>query len=56
MSDTERRNFGQLLAYHTAPTLLGKKCASLVRITPFLWAEFLRVCSLCYLPQFVKSN
>ncbi|MBP0983304.1 MAG: hypothetical protein J6A19_06220 [Oscillospiraceae bacterium] len=25
MSDTERRNFGQLLAYHTAPTLLGKK-------------------------------
>ena len=33
MSDTERKNFGQLLAYHTAPTLLGMKCASLVSLS-----------------------
>ena len=32
MSDTEQKNFGQLLAYHTAPTLLGIKCASLVSL------------------------
>ncbi|MCI7759175.1 MAG: DUF3793 family protein, partial [[Eubacterium] saphenum] len=33
MLDTERRNFGHLLAYHTAPTLLGIKCASLVSLS-----------------------
>lgn len=33
MSDTERRNFGRILAYHTAPTLLGIKCASLVSLS-----------------------
>lgn len=33
MSDTERRNFGHLLAYHTAPTLLGIKCASLLSLS-----------------------
>lgn len=33
MSEMEQRNFGQLLAYHTAPTLLGIKCASLVSLS-----------------------
>ena len=33
MSYIESRNFEQLLAYHTAPTLLGIKCASLVSLS-----------------------
>lgn len=33
MSEMEQRNFGKLLAYHTAPTLLGIKCASLVSLS-----------------------
>lgn len=33
MSEIEYRNFGQLLAFHTAPTLLGIKCASLVSLS-----------------------
>ncbi len=33
MSEIEYRNFGQLLALHTAPTLLGIKCASLVSLS-----------------------
>lgn len=33
MSDHECRNFGQKLAIHTAPTLLGVKCASLVSLS-----------------------
>ena len=37
MSKTEYNNFGRKLAYHTAPTLLGIKCASLVS---FSSAEF----------------
>lgn len=34
MSEAEHRNFGRRLAFHTAPTLLGIKCASLVGL-PF---------------------
>lgn len=30
MSEAEHRNFGRRIAFHTAPTLLGIKCASLV--------------------------
>lgn len=30
MSEMEHRDFGRRLAFHTAPTLLGIKCASLV--------------------------
>lgn len=30
MSEAEHRDFGRRLAFHTAPTLLGIKCASLV--------------------------
>lgn len=37
LSKTEYDNFGQKLAFHTAPTLLGIKCASLVSLSP---AEF----------------
>lgn len=33
MSKTEYDNFGQKLAFHTAPTLLGIKCASLVSLS-----------------------
>lgn len=33
MSKAEYNNFGQKLAYHTAPTLLGIKCASLVSLS-----------------------
>lgn len=33
MSDIEYRKFGRVLAYHTAPTLLGIKCASLVSLS-----------------------
>ena len=33
MSESECRNFSKLLAYHTAPTLLGIKCASLVSLS-----------------------
>ena len=45
MSDIERRNFGHLLAYHTAPTLLGIKCASLVSLSQI---EFDVDEQLCY--------
>lgn len=37
MSKIEYDNFGQKLAFHTAPTLLGIKCASLVSLSS---AEF----------------
>ncbi|MGN1135699.1 MAG: hypothetical protein ACI4SF_05710 [Oscillospiraceae bacterium] len=37
MSKTEYDNFGQKLAFHTAHTLPGIKCASLVSLTS---AEF----------------
>lgn len=37
MSKTEYDNFGHKLAFHTAPTLLGIKCASLVSVSS---AEF----------------
>lgn len=37
MSKIEHNNFGQKLAFHTAPTLLGIKCASLVSLSS---AEF----------------
>lgn len=37
MSKTEYNNFGQKLAFHTAPTLLGIKCASLISLSS---AEF----------------
>lgn len=37
MSKTEYDNFGQKLAFHAAPTLLGIKCASLVSLSS---AEF----------------
>ena len=37
LSKTEYNNFGQKLAFHTAPTLLGIKCASLVSLSS---AEF----------------
>lgn len=33
VSDVECRNFSKLLAYHTAPTLLGIKCASLISLS-----------------------
>ena len=33
LSKTEYDNFGQKLAFHTAPTLLGIKCASLVSLS-----------------------
>ena len=33
MSKTEHNNFGQKLAFHTAPTLLGIKCASLISLS-----------------------
>lgn len=33
LSKTEHDNFGQKLAFHTAPTLLGIKCASLVSLS-----------------------
>ncbi len=33
MSDSEHKKFGNLLAYHTAPTLLGIKCASLISLS-----------------------
>lgn len=33
MSVTEYKNFGEKLAFHTAPTLLGIKCASLISLT-----------------------
>lgn len=32
MSFAEYKNFGKKLAYHTAPTLLGIKCASLISL------------------------
>ena len=32
MSQIEFSNFGRKLAYHTAPTLLGIKCASLISL------------------------
>lgn len=34
MSYNEHYNFGEKLAFHTAPTLLGIKCASLVSMSP----------------------
>ena len=37
MSKNEYHSFGQKLAFHTAPTLLGIKCASLVSLSS---AEF----------------
>lgn len=37
MSKTEYNNFGQKLAFHTAPTLLGIKCTSLFSLS---YAEF----------------
>ena len=37
LSKAEYDNFGQKLAFHTAPTLLGIKCASLVSLSS---AEF----------------
>ena len=33
MSVKEHNSFGQKLAYHTAPTLLGIKCASLISLS-----------------------
>lgn len=33
MSEIEHKNFAQKLAFHTAPTLLGIKCASLVSLS-----------------------
>ncbi len=33
MSKTEYHNFGKKLAFHTAPTLLGIKCASLLSLS-----------------------
>ena len=33
MSETEYNNFGQKLAFYTAPTLLGVKSASLVSLS-----------------------
>ncbi len=34
MSYKEHYNFGEKLAFHTAPTLLGIKCASLISMSP----------------------
>lgn len=33
MSEHENRNFSQKLAFHTAPTLLGIKCANLISLS-----------------------
>ena len=38
MSESENHSFEKLLAFHTAPTLLGIKCGSLISVKPSKYA------------------
>jgi uncharacterized protein (UPF0371 family) len=56
MSDFECRNFCKKLAFHTAPTLLGIKCASLIALSSSCYTNENAVKALKELPKLKNAE